>query len=304
MVKVLRLLYLLAMPLVAQAQDFEVGGAYQCARFPSFVKTLGMSASVAIDTTVTRLPGVVLRELDGQRRLYQHPTWATAGHVGTTVRDQYGNIYVIPVPSIGLDTNPLSARNKVYRISAKTGLMSEFVSLPLPQSNDQSNPFGTVGLALDCQTNSLYVSSLAGSSIRSVAGKIYRIDVASKKVVDELTNVDAIGIGVFNFSKHKRLYFGDARSSSVLSIELTNTGDFKKAQQPRYELSLLNIRNGDSTQVKKIRFIKKKDRTHTMTLSDTEFSFRIQAETNRRFRHYDFSLDQERMKWLFQTIRN
>lgn len=303
MIKLFIAVFFIALSLSVKAQSFVVGDVYSCAKLPPFIQSLGMSESIAIDTTVTRLPGVVLREFDGQRRLYQHPSWSVAGHVSSTVRDQYGNIYVIPVPSIGLDTNPLERRNIVYRIDAKTGVMVEFIALPLPKESSQSNPFGTLALALDCETNSLYVSSIAGSTASNVAGTIYRIDLSSKQIIDRYDGVDAIGLGIFNYPQEKRLFFGDARSSNVFSLGLTKQGIFKKEQTPKYEVSVLAVKNGDSTQVKKIRFARGPNNLFKMTLSDTEFAYRMQAETNRQFRHYEFLLDQEKLTWVFDRIR-
>lgn len=287
---------------VVIAQEYKVGGVYGCAKEPAFLERLKMSEQTAIDTTVVRLPGVVLRELDERRRLYQKPSWRQAGNVGGTVRDSQGNIYVIPVPTVSLELNPLEKRNIVYKIDAQTGVMSEFVRLPLPENTSQSNPFGTLALALDCDTSSLYVSSVAGSGVGKPAGSIYQIDLTSGKVVDDFFGFDAVGLGIFNFPNEKRLYMGDARSSSVYSIVLSRDGQFSLGQAPRYELSLLALKNGNSTQVKKIRFHLGANRKFTMRLSDADFSYRMQASTGRRFRHYEFVYDPIAIKWNFQGV--
>ncbi len=280
-----------------------VGGVYNCARIPQFVHKAGLQQPVAIDTSMSQLPGVVIRELTGQKRMYQPDAWKVTGHVGSTVRDAQGNIYIVPIPSVALDSNPLSKRNTVYRIRSDNGDIEVYKQLPLPEKESQQNPFGVVGLAIDCTTNRLYVSSLAGSEPNNVAGKIYQIDLTTGKLVDVLSGVDALGLAIFNHQDGKRLYFGDARSSSLYSLSLTNNGRFKKNKTPKYELSLLEFKNGDSTQIRKIRISKSKAGAHLMTLDDTEFAYRLAAETNRKYKKYTLALDNEDKKWRLLSIR-
>ena len=289
-------------PIKLQQPSAQIGGVYGCAKMPPFIANLGLQQPVAIDTTLSRLPGLALRELQGQKRIYQGRTWRQTGYVSSTVRDASGHIYVIPVPSISLDINPLDKRNTIYKIDAKTGLMSVFLELPLPAQATQANPFGTMGLALDCQTNSLYVSSVAGSTPADVNGVIYQIDLSRAAVVDKLEGVDSIGLGIFNTGKQKRLYYGDARSSSVYSVPLLNKGRFSDLAEPRHEISLLALRNGDSTQVRKIKFQPSREHGYVMALSDTEFSYRLVAETSRRYRHYRFAWQGDTNSWKLLNI--
>jgi len=281
------------------AQKTEFESVYECARLPSFISGLGLVKQVAIDTTIARLPGLVIRELAGTKRLYQAESWKKTGHVGSTVRDAKGNIYVIPIPSVALDTNPLEARNRVYKVDSESGEMAVFVELPLPKTDTQQNPFGTLGITLDCETNSLYVSSVAGSTPKNINGKIYQLSLDTGRIVDTYSGVDAIGLGVVKHGKTRRLYFGDARSSSVYSIALSNKGLFSRVDTPRYELSLLNIKNGDSTQVRKIKFVKVESGME-MQLDETEFAYRMGADTSRRYKTYSFNWQG---KWMLKDMR-
>lgn len=213
--------------------------AYACAGMPRFVRGLELKPPVAIDTSISRLPGIVIRELQGQKRVYQKESWKSTGHVGSSVRDVQGAIYVVPVPSIALDTNPLAKRNRVYRVNSDSGDLDVFADLPKPAEQSQSNPFGTLGLAIDCQTNSLYVSSVAHSTPSKVAGIIYQLDLATGKIRSRFTGIDALSLAVFNSLKGKRLYYGDARSSNLYSIRLQDDGSFTKGQAPQRQLSLL-----------------------------------------------------------------
>lgn len=283
------------------AQNFTPGSVYDCAKNPTFIQTLGFEQP-AIDTTIADRNGVVIRDMKGKGLMYQHSTWRQSGHVGSTVRDAQGHMYLIPVPTVGLDTNPLERRNTVYRIDSVTGLMRPFIELPLSDESSQANPFGTLGLAYDCETNSLYVNSVAGSTSAEIKGVIYQIDVETGKVIDQLPRIDALGIGIFNSGTEKRLYYGDARSSNLFSVPLTKLGYFNRLVKPTYELSLLALKNGDSTQIRKIVFNATQDRQYFMALSDVEFSFRMTAETARKYKIYNFRLSSDSSEWQLLSV--
>ncbi len=297
--KVLSVGLLAALSVNVSAQRVAVETVYDCAQLPSFIGKLGLVEQVAIDTTIARLPGLVIRELAGTKRLYQDDSWKQTGHVGSTVRDAKGNIYVIPIPSVALDTNPLNARNRVYKVDSLTGEMAVFIELPLPDEDTQQNPFGTLGLTLDCETNSLYVSSVAGSTPKNVNGKIYQISLETGRILDIYAGVDSIGLGIVKHGQSRRLYFGDARSSSVYSIALSKKGSFSRSDKPRHEVSLLSIKNGDSTQVRKIRFANAADGIE-MQLDETEFAYRMGADTSRRYKVYNFEWNG---KWVLKNMR-
>jgi len=280
-------------------ENYVVGPTYNCSRLPRFLRSTGLSQPIAIDTAQSRHTGLILRELRSPNRVYQHKSWLQTGHVGGTVRDRQGNIYVIPIPTIGLDTNPLALRNRIYIVDSLSGVMSVYKELPLVES-DSSNPFGTLGMTIDCETNSLYVSSVAGSTVDQQKGVIYQINLSNKQIVDTLEGVDAIGLGIFNFKGEKRLYFGSARDSSLFSYKLTKKGSFVSFEhQPRYETSLLSLKNGNTTQIKKIRFSKSKNQDYWMQLSETEFGFRLSADTGRQYKHYLFKLNLDTKYWKF-----
>lgn len=164
--------------------------------------------------------------------------------------------------------------------------------MPLSDRPDSKNPFGVMDLYYDCDTQSLYVSSLAGSKPMQENGITYQIDIKTRKVVSTLKNVDVIGLGVFNTKKGKRLYFGSARNSYLYSILLDNQGHF--LGNKKYELSLSQIKGGDSTVIKKIKF--------NMTLKDIEFGFRLLAKSNPYKKKYHFKLAESGHTWDFERF--
>lgn len=286
-----------AAPVLADTSTMRA--AYTCAEQPKFIPKVGMKQPVAIDTQQSLFPGLVVTELREPKRTFRHPSWNQTGYLASTVRDGAGNIYAIPTPSIGLEHNPLERRNYLYRVESETGLMRVFTKLPAQEVASQSNPFGTLGVTLDCDTQILYVSSVADSTPSEIRGAIYRVDINSGEIISVWRGVDAIGLGIFDYGSGKRLYYGDARSSSVFSVALTHNGDFIRPVVPRHEFSLLNLKNGNSTQVRKIRFVKHRKYGFMMVASETEFSYRLTARGVKPYRHYQFVRDSENLNWTF-----
>lgn len=272
------------------------GSAYWCRRLPAFIAQTSLQQPLVIDTSQTVKPGVVLRELRGQKREYRHPSWQLSGHVSSAVMDKQANLYVVPVPTISLDTNPVAKRNAVYRIDAQTGVMTEFMQTNTAIGSSK-HPYGNIGVTFDCDHEFLYVSNVAESGPYQQAGRIYQIDPVSQRVLTQLENTDAIGLGVFNYQKQKRLYFGSARDSALYSIGLGQRGEFLSDQ--RYELSLFDLPEGDTTSIKKIVFNQEHDGRHIMTLSETKFGFRLVGETAYQVKKYQFVLDLKTQRWRY-----
>ena len=280
----------------ADMGNFKPGVANACQAMPAFISKTGIGAQVAIDTQQRGYTGLRLLNVQSGQA-WQHPSWDDAGHVGAFTRDRAGNIYVAPTPDVSLAENPPALQNRIYKIDAQTGEMALWLELPAVAPPSQSNPFGTMGLFYDCDTSSLYASSLAGSEPRQAHGRIYRIDVASGQVKAQLEATDAIGVGVFNGAEHKRLYFGSARSSDVYSVALDASGDF--TQEVRYELALATLPDGNSTSVRKLVFAQDKQGQFVMQLKETEFGFRLLAENNPHKRAYHFSYQPTTDQWQF-----
>ena len=116
-------------------------------------------------TDIEPQKGVLLVELDAEGRsgrTYQHPSWTQGGYLGPTVTDNGGNTYLFPIPWVNLLENPTAKQNIVYKIDAGTGVMAAFVQLPAGGELNERNPFGLLSLSFDCDTHSLYATSVAG----------------------------------------------------------------------------------------------------------------------------------------------
>lgn len=280
----------------ASRVNVKFGLTGSCRAVPKFISPLKMKAPSLDSRQKDGVMGLQIRDFAQKEKTWQHPSWVMTGYIGTFDRDRQGNVYVFPLPYVSLKKNPPEKQNQVYIIDAETAKISLFMKLPANDSPNAKNPFGVTGLYYDCDTDSLYVSSLAGSKPMQEKGVIYQIDVKTKTILSKLEGIDAMGIGVFNTPNGKRLYFGSARDSGLYSIALDNQGHF--TGEKKYELSLSQIKGGDSTIIKKIIF-KEKNNKFYMSLKEIEFGFRLLAENKPYQKRYNFEWDIKTNKWVF-----
>lgn len=244
-------------------RNWPIGSADYCRRHPRFARQLGFNERSILTTSAPSIKGLVLiqpAEAGVEEQIYQDPTWDNAGYLGHMTFDPTGNVYVFPAPRVSLVDNPPEEQNTLYRVDTDSAQMSAFLTLTIDAPISAANPYGIMGTTYDCDTNSLYVSTVAGSTATEEIGKIIRIDLATESIVAELQGIDPFGLSVLNLletpSKNraasaatddandkagqqpvvKRLYFGAARSAEVYSILLSEQGDF--VGQPTVELAL------------------------------------------------------------------
>jgi hypothetical protein len=243
--------------------------------------------------------GLKIRDYALKDKVWQHPSWKISGYIGAFDRDSKGNVYLSPLPYVSLQKNPPEKQNQIYQVDANTGEMQLFMSLPSSSKPDRKNPFGVMGLYFDCDTQSLYVSTVTGSTAMQENGNIFQIDINTKEIKSTFSHIDTIGLGVFNTPEGKRLYFGSARDSSLYSVSLDNSGNF--SGKKRYEFTLSQLEGGDTTMIKKIKFKKRKN-AYTMTLQDMEFGYRLMAESRDFNKNYHFEFNKNENKWDFKGL--
>ncbi len=277
--------------------DYQTGSVTYCLAGPSFTTELGFK-NPAIDTSQVLATGLVIRELDDSSRFYQHETWDDAGHVGPFAYDSAGTIYVGPTPLASLQTNPTAEQNWIYAVDSQTAVMSKYLELPWPGPPNSGNPYGVAGLTYDCDTNSLYATSIAGSTAQEELGGIYQIDLNTDEIVSQFTGHDAIGIGIFNGTEGKRLYFGLARSPEVFSIGLdAATGHFYG--EPRLEFSLAAQPGGSFDNGHRIQFTQ----NGRMLVKGVEFSFSLQVASDPQRNIYTFQHEPADDSWTFLGVQ-
>jgi hypothetical protein len=250
----------------------RIGAVQGCRRVPRFASEQGFR-TVTFSTEDRSVLGLKMVDGSDPSRVYRHPSWSSAGSLGPVLADGQGNVYVGPVPRINLVDNPPGLQSRVYRVDSNTGEMKLFADLPVAAPPTPDNAYGVLGFALDCETNSLYVTSVAGSTRAEERGRIFRIDLGSGAVAATLDGVDAIGVGVFNTARGKRLYFGPARVSEVRSIALDASGNF--VGEPRVEMALTAPGASGTDRARRITFTDGGE----MQVNGRQFDFNMVANT-------------------------
>ena len=276
--------------------DFQ---SNDCKRQPAFIKTTGFDPSrSAFSTSEKKITGLVLLQLSqagdtAGKKIYQHPSWTMGGRMGPIQLDADGNCFTAPVPVISLLDNPAEKQNIIYRTDAVSGEMKIFCSLPAAKNISAENPYGVLGLSYLCESNTLYASSVQGSTREKQEGVIYAIDGATGKILDKIDNADGIGMGISYMSGKRTLYFGSARSSDIFCVTLTAEGKFSGKPQPAFTIAGLGPRGDD-----KVRRIKFDKRSGQLQAIGVEFNFNLTAPTEKQEATYLFSWDEEQKKWL------
>jgi hypothetical protein len=221
-----------------------IGAADYCRRHPRFARTLGFNEQAYLMTSSPQAMGLVLIQPaagDTPERVYQDPTWDDAGYLGPMSFDRDGNVYTFPSPRVSLLDNPPEEQNTLYLVDSDSAQMTALITLTAATLPSTANPFGIMGTTYDCDTNSLYVSTVAGSTAAAETGKVVRIDLATTTVAAEMQGIDPFGLSVHNEvtadgAVAKQLYFGAARAAEVYGVALGDDGSF--AGQPTLALTL------------------------------------------------------------------
>ncbi len=284
----------------------QMGPVTSCQRQPTFVNNLGFK-QVSINTIEYTIKGMLLFDSstgsdpkDPKTKSYQHPSWDDAGYMHAHMLDRNGNIFLAPAPRVDLLSNPPEKQNTLYRVDEKSGEMKAFLDLPAEEKPSQLNPYGLMGLSYDCDTNSLYVSSIAGATRTEELGRLYRIDLNTGKVVDQLDYLDALGVGVFNTAKGKRLYYGSARTSDIRSIALDDVGNF--LGEPRFEFSLAGLDTSGNDKGRRVQFktIAPNNPLFEMSVDGLKFNYNLVPPSSQSQRvTYRFQYDPARDTWKY-----
>jgi glutamine cyclotransferase len=257
-------------------------------------KPFGLSVS---ERGVTGLSMVQFPAKGVPYKLYRHPSWDIAGHLGAVATDAKGNSYVIPRPFINTLRNDPALQNIIYRIDAQTGEMKEWIKLPSQRPLNGNNPFGLMGLAYDCESGLLYAASVAGSDARHESGSIYAISTEEQAVVKaSFHDIDAMGVGLAYLDGKKYLFTGMARNGRVYKIRLDKNGGFASAPEQVVDLALLGDRGGDK--VRKIRF----DAQGNMYVAGITFHFNLANSPDKRDNIYVFRYQPGEGTWALARM--
>jgi hypothetical protein len=273
-------------------------GIKDCKRLGSFTTNLGLNPqSSAFSTTEKKVQGVSLIDAstpENNRLMYQDSSWSKFGSMGPLAIDEAGNVYLAPVPFVNVLDNKREDQNKIYIINAQTGVMSEMINLGADAKKNMENPFGVMGLFYDCESQLLYVSSIAGSSRANENGCIYCLDVRQSPVVikDKFSHTDAIGVGVAYFNDKKRLFYGNSRDHHIYSVILKEDGTFTSSKRKEFTLSNIGPRGDDVA--RKIRFSQEGE----ILIQGVQFYYNLTAPTQKQESAYAFIYDVNKNEWI------
>ncbi|MEZ4707399.1 MAG: hypothetical protein R3A44_09350 [Caldilineaceae bacterium] len=278
-------------------RDWPPGPANRCFAGPRFPKGLGFEPGQSfIGASPGQYVGLFLADATGSGRDYQHPTWDDAGNMGAFVYDGSGNIYLTLAPFMNLHIDRLENQTKLYRVDSDSAEMTMLLDLPAAAPPNAANPFGLVGLFYDCDVNSLYVSSVAGSTAQAERGRIFQVDLKTKQVVSAIDDVDALGVGVYNGPNGKRLYYGSGRTTGIYSVALDNNGRF--TGDPRLEFYLAGLPGGRNDKGARITFTAQGQ----MVVKGLDFTYTLSVERPVIYRDYSFSYNADSDAWELANI--
>jgi len=270
-----------------------------CKLVPPFVGRMGFDTKRSyFSTSEKRTMGLFLVEAAdaanptaGATKKYQDSSWKKAGGLASIQLDSRGNIFTVPAPFINVLSNHAEDQNTVYRVNGQTGVMAPFIKLPLPDSLPAENPYGILGIVYLCESGSLYISTVAGSSRNQEKGILYQVDAVSGNTGSKLTGMDILGMGIAYTTGERRLFFGKARHSEVWSVVLDKNGAF--AGTPQFEFTLAGLGPRGDDKARRI----KTDKNGRLEVYGTAFNFNLIAPTEKQETVYLFAYNEASKKW-------
>ncbi len=278
-------------------KELRLGPADYCTVLPVFLKKYPLKKNVAIDLSQTLCKGICFREAIAGGKILKHPQWDDFGAFGPYALDEKGNIYLAPIPFVSVDEHDPREQNKIYRMDSDSGRIVPFMTLPDDVPYNPQNPYNILGLAYDCDTRSLYVATVRGSSFDKELGRIYQIYVPKKKIVDVVHGLDAMGLAVWNDPDAKYLYYGSARTPEVYRIRLGRRGELS-THKPEKVLALSQYSGGRDDRCHRIRFL----RDNTMLLKGVEFDYTLRSQSDVRRNIYRFRYQPQTKSWKFVGV--
>lgn len=208
--------------------------ANTCRRAPPFASELGFGPGMSLSTTERDLRGLALVEYGPKGRIkqWQHPSWQQTGNLAALTIDRSGNVYVVPAPRVDLQINPPELQNRLYKVDAQSAEMTLLLEFPTAKPVSSRNPFAGLGLSYDCDLDSLYLSSVAGSDAHTQRGMIFRIALEPQpQIATQFSGFDAFGISAMQSATGKVLLMGSARSGELYFLKIGADGGWQGLPQ-------------------------------------------------------------------------
>ena len=235
-----------------------------CNASPQFLGELGLAEDFQISTDEAGVRGLILigasAENSGAVSRYQHQSWSSAGFLDAFVMARNGDVYFAPSPRKGLGIDVPQNQDHIYKLDTNRGELSDFMTVPAAAPSTPEFPFGVVGLAYDCDTNSLYATAITGSTPENQVGRIYHIDLNTGEIVGQVENVDAYGAAVRPIGGGAELLFGSTRDRQIRALDLNDEGNFQGEARTVATLAepqrarRISINNGNEMVVQAVEF--------------------------------------------------
>ena len=228
---------------------------------------------------------------------YQHPSWKSAGYLGAIATDEMGNLYVLPTAKVNMLHNPLEMQNSVYMVDATSGVMQPFISLPGNLHATTRNPFGTLGSFYDCSSKQLFVSTVAGSDERTEVGKVYALDVKTKKLTMIMKDKDIYGLALHIIQGKRVLFLSSARTADLYSLELDQSNHPAGSLTKVLNIEGLGPRGDD--RIRKIRFLP----NGNMVLYTVMFYYNLTAPSEEQQSKLTYQWIPETQQWKLTQMQ-
>ncbi len=193
-----------------------------CNGTPPFATEAGMIDPVF--TTATRESQglvVVFQSEDGRQESFVHPSYSEAGDLGAISISAGGEVFTVPRAVIDVMENPAEQRNTIFRVDPQTGELAPWAELPLTH-DPLDQPFGIMGLAVDCIEPYLYATSLTGSTPETESGSIWRIDRRTGEAALLGDGFDATSIAIGRSLGSRVLVLGAARAGALYVVPVAD----------------------------------------------------------------------------------
>lgn len=277
-------------PQLRSGHDGPLGTS--CQRVPSFAKSSGISAPV-FDTSRRGVPGLVMYDANDKNKALQAPSWKEAGNLGPIASGDNGDLYVAPVPNINTLANPPDKQNTVYLLNPDDGILDPYTSLQGLAKPDQSNPYGLLSLAYDCESKVLYASSISGSRQNTPSGAIVALDTGNSsgqgpQEISRLKGYDVLSLGLFRDKRGAELYFGLANKSEVWRVGIGDDGSIQGKPQKLFDFDDYN-----ELKPRKLIF----NDANNLEIHTTEFRYNLVASTEFRQATIKYRYDKASDSW-------
>jgi len=271
-------------------KEFNVGDFKRVSsgvRYPYFLYKYGITPPIAIDLSQQRFKGIAFLFGKGLRRVIHKKSWERFDYFGSYALDRDGNLFLTPMPFISIKPTTFNLQKNIYKLDSKNGKLSIWKNIdeviPSP-----TNPFGIIAIEYDIKNHSLFISAIDKSDYNTQRGRLYYIDIKTKKILQKIEGYDLLSLKLIDTNRGTFLLGGSARENIVYAFEINKT---KISKVPKKLFSLYDI----NERARKITIYK----DNHLLIKTIPFSYNLIAQTQNGSirKSYDFSYDKNISMW-------